>query len=92
MITPQDVLILISHSGETGEIVNLLPHLAQFDCPMIAITGNPASTLAKAAAVHLDTGVRLEADSRNLAPTTSTTVTIAIGDALALHPGRSAWI
>ncbi|MEI8131189.1 MAG: SIS domain-containing protein [Leptolinea sp.] len=84
MITKEDVLILISHSGETSEITNLLPHLTQFACPMIAITGRPDSTLAKAATVHLDTGVRMESDSRGLAPTSSTTVTIAIGDALAL--------
>ncbi len=84
MITPQDVLILISHSGETAEIVNLLPHLKQFHCPLISITGRPGSTLALASTVHLDTGVRTEADSRGLAPTSSTTATIAIGDALAL--------
>ena len=66
MITHQDVLILISHSGETAEIVSLLPHLDQFDCPLIAITGRPESTLAKAATVHLDTGVRVEADSRGI--------------------------
>jgi arabinose-5-phosphate isomerase len=84
MITPSDVLILISHSGETSEIVNLLPHLEQFACPLISITGRPNSTLAKASTVHLDTGVRVEADSRGLAPTSSTTATIAIGDALAL--------
>jgi arabinose-5-phosphate isomerase len=84
MITKNDVLILISHSGETSEIINLLPHLAQFSCPLIAITGRPESTLAKAATIHLDTGVRMEADSRGLAPTSSTTATIAVGDALAL--------
>lgn len=84
MITNEDILILISHSGETPEITNLLPHLDQFSCPLIAITGRPESTLAKAATVHLDTGVRIEADSRGLAPTSSTTATIAIGDALAL--------
>jgi arabinose-5-phosphate isomerase len=84
MITPADILILISHSGETAEIVNLLPHLKQFACPIISITGRPDSTLAKTSTVHLDTGVRMEADSRGLAPTSSTTATIAIGDALAL--------
>lgn len=84
MITPADVLILISHSGETAEIVNLLPHLQQFACPLISITGRPDSTLARMSTVHLDTGVRVEADPRGLAPTSSTTATIAIGDALAL--------
>ncbi len=62
MITPADVLILISHSGETAEIVNLLPHLDQFSCPIISITGRPDSTLARYSTVHLDTGVRVEAD------------------------------
>jgi arabinose-5-phosphate isomerase len=84
MITKEDVLILISHSGETAEIISLLPHLDQFRCPLIAITGRPESTLARMATVHLDTGVRVEADSRELAPSSSTTATIAIGDALAL--------
>jgi arabinose-5-phosphate isomerase len=84
MITTSDVLILISHSGETAEIVNLLPQLEQFNCPLISITGRPNSTLARGSTVHLDTGVRVEADSRGLAPTSSTTATIAIGDALAL--------
>lgn len=84
MITSEDVLIIISNSGETAEIINLLPHLEQFACPLISITGRPNSTLAKASYVHLDTGVRVEADSRGLAPTSSTTVTLAIGDALAL--------
>jgi arabinose-5-phosphate isomerase len=84
MLNPQDVVILISHSGETGEALQLLPHLSRIGCALIAITGNPQSTLALAAKVHLDTGVRVEADSRKLAPTTSATVTMAIGDALAL--------
>jgi arabinose-5-phosphate isomerase len=84
MITPADVLVLISHSGETAEILNLLPHLKQFPCPIISITSRAESSLARASTVHLDTGVHVEADSRGLAPTSSTTATIAIGDALAL--------
>jgi arabinose-5-phosphate isomerase len=84
MVTAQDVVILISHSGETGEVVQLLPHLKKTGCPLISITGNPASTLAKAVTVNLDTGVREEADPQKMAPTTSTTATLALGDALAL--------
>lgn len=84
MIVPGDVLVLISHSGETGELVRLLPHLEQHGCASIAITGNSGSTLARYATVHLDTGVRAEADTRGLAPTTSATVTLALGDALAV--------
>jgi arabinose-5-phosphate isomerase len=84
MITSRDVVLIISHSGETAEIINLLPALMQFSCPLIAITGRPHSRLARAATVHLDTGVREEADPRGLAPTTSTTTTLVLGDALAL--------
>jgi len=84
MITSRDVVLLISHSGETDEIINLLPALIQFGCPLIAITGRPRSQLARAATVHLDTGVREEADPRGLAPTTSATATLVLGDALAL--------
>jgi arabinose-5-phosphate isomerase len=84
MITSRDVVLIISHSGETDEIINLLPALTQFNCPLIAITGRPHSRLAHAATVHLDTGVREEADPRGLAPTTSATATLVLGDALAL--------
>ena len=84
MITSRDVVLIISHSGETDEIINLLPALMQFSCPLIAITGRPHSRLARAATVHLDTGVREEADPRGLAPTTSATATLVLGDALAL--------
>jgi arabinose-5-phosphate isomerase len=84
MITAQDVVILLSHSGKTDEMVALLDHLKGIGCSLLAITGNPASPLAQAAAVHLDTGVRCEADSRGLAPTTSALLTLALGDALAL--------
>jgi len=81
MITSRDVVLLISHSGETDEIIQLLPTLIQLGCPLIAITH---SRLARAATVHLDTGVREEADPRGLAPTTSATATLVLGDALAL--------
>jgi arabinose-5-phosphate isomerase len=84
MFTPQDVVILLSHSGNTAELVHLIPHLQKINCKMIAITGNPESRMAKMVDIHLDTKVRSEADSRGLAPTTSALVTLAIGDALAL--------
>jgi arabinose-5-phosphate isomerase len=84
MITSRDVVLIISHSGETDEILHVLPALRQFGCPLIAITGRPLSRLARAATVHLDTGVREEADPRGLAPTTSATATLVLGDALAL--------
>jgi arabinose-5-phosphate isomerase len=84
MFTADDVVILLSHSGNTAELVNLVPHLQKIKCKLIAITGNPESRLAKMVDVHLDTQVRFEADSRGLAPTTSALVTLALGDALAL--------
>lgn len=84
MIKAQDVVILISHSGETGELLQLLPQLKSTGCQLIALTGNPTSALAKIVTVNLDTRVREEADPRKLAPTTSTTTTLALGDALAL--------
>lgn len=84
MVTKEDVVLMLTHSGETVEILNLLSHLLPIGCPLLAITGNPNSTLAKAVNIHLDSGVRSEADSRGLAPTTSATATLALGDALAL--------
>ena len=84
MITSRDVVLIISHSGETDEILKLLPTLMQLSCPLIAITGRPHSRLARTATVHLDTGVREEADPRGFAPTTSATATLVLGDALAL--------
>jgi arabinose-5-phosphate isomerase len=84
MITSADVILIISYSGESDEIRKLFPSLMQLGCPLIAITGQPNSSLARNATVHLDTGVREEADPRGLAPTTSTTTALALGDALAL--------
>ncbi len=84
MITRGDVLIALSNSGETREILLLLPHVARLGVPLIALTGNAASTLARAATAHLDVGVAEEACPLNLAPTASTTVTLAMGDALAV--------
>jgi arabinose-5-phosphate isomerase len=84
MITRQDVVLALSYSGETGEIVTLLPLLKRLQVPLIAMTGKPASTLAQTAEVHLDVSVAMEACPLNLAPTASTTATLAMGDALAV--------
>ncbi len=83
MVAGGDVVLAISNSGETAEIVALLPHLRRLNTPVIAMTGNPASTLAREATVHLDVAVSEEACPLNLAPTASTTATLAMGDALA---------
>jgi arabinose-5-phosphate isomerase len=83
MVARGDVVLAISNSGETAEIVGLLPHLRRLECPVIAMTGNPDSTLAREATVHLDVRVSEEACPLNLAPTASTTATLAMGDALA---------
>jgi arabinose-5-phosphate isomerase len=83
MVANGDVVLAISNSGETAEIVALLPHLRRLKTPVIAMTGNPASTLAREATVHLDVAVSEEACPLNLAPTASTTATLAMGDALA---------
>lgn len=79
-----DVAILISKSGESEEMRGLLEYLTRLGLPMIAMTGRPRSTLARAAAVTLDCSVEEEACPHDLAPTTSTTVTVALGDALAV--------
>ena len=84
MITKDDVVIAISNSGESDEILKILPQLKRRGTPIIAITGRPNSTLAAAAAVHLDAAVEKEACPLNLAPTASTTATLALGDALAV--------
>lgn len=84
MITAQDVVIAISQSGESMEIVNLLPVLKKFGVPLIAMTSRIQSTLAKNATVILDLGVTREACPLNLAPSASTTASLALGDALAL--------
>jgi len=84
MITRDDVVITISNSGETQEVLALLPMLKRFDITFIAMTGKPNSTLAKAANAHLDIGVEKEACPLGLAPTSSTTATLAMGDALAV--------
>ncbi len=84
MITAQDLVIALSNSGETSEITLLLPLLKRLGIPLIALTGNPASTLARSADIHLDVSVSEEACPLGLAPTSSTTATLAMGDALAV--------
>jgi arabinose-5-phosphate isomerase len=84
MITPDDVVIMISNSGETDELVSLTPHLKREGAALIALTGQEESSLAQAADVHLDAAVDDEACPLGLAPTASTTAALALGDALAL--------
>lgn len=84
IITREDVIIAISNSGETQELLNLLPLIKRFGVPMIALTGNENSTLAKTSEVFLNIAVEKEACPLNKAPTASTTVTLAMGDALAV--------
>lgn len=84
MITRHDVLLAVSYSGETQEVVTILPLIKRMGAKLISMTGKPASTLAHAADVHLDVSVAEEACSLNLAPTASTTATLAMGDALAV--------
>jgi arabinose-5-phosphate isomerase len=79
-----DLFLLLSYSGETAELLNLLPSLAHFDARRIALTGNLGSTLAKSSDIVLDVSVSQEACPYNLAPTSSTTVMVALGDALAM--------
>lgn len=84
VITRNDVIIAISNSGETQELMNLLPLIKRFGCPMIGMTGNINSTLGKTSEVVLDISVEREADTLGKAPTASTTATLAMGDALAV--------
>ncbi|HVN99741.1 MAG TPA: KpsF/GutQ family sugar-phosphate isomerase [Steroidobacteraceae bacterium] len=84
MITRSDLLLALSNSGETAEILVLLPHLKRLGVPLVALTGRRDSTLAQAATIALDASVEQEACPHNLAPTTSTTAALALGDALAV--------
>jgi arabinose-5-phosphate isomerase len=84
MIAAQDVVVMLSNSGETDELVSLVPHVKRAGAPVIAITGNEQSSLAQHARIHLDARVDSEACPLGLAPTASTTATQALGDALAL--------
>ena len=84
MMTSDDVVVAVSQSGATDEVIELLRMLRRLGVSLIAITSNPESALASAADVHLDLGVRREACPFNLAPTASTTASLALGDALAM--------
>ncbi|CAN5309376.1 KpsF/GutQ family sugar-phosphate isomerase [soil metagenome] len=84
MITKNDVVLALSNSGETEEILTLLPIIKRLDIPLIVMTGKPGSTLALAADVNLDISVEKEACPLGLAPTSSTTTTLVMGDALAV--------
>lgn len=84
MITARDVVLALSNSGETDELLAILPVIKRLDVPLIALTGNDASTLARHATVVLDVSVPAEACPLNLAPTASTTAALAMGDALAV--------
>ncbi len=105
MISADDIILALSYSGETDEVLKIVPFIHSNGNLLISMTGNPESTLAKNSALHLDIGVREEACILHLAPTTSTTAQLALGDALAvalmkarnftsmdfarLHPGGS---
>ena len=84
MVTGQDVMIALSNSGESEELLAILPLLKRLDAKLISLTGNPKSTLATQADVHLDTHVSQEACPLGLSPTASTTAMLALGDALAV--------
>lgn len=84
VVADGDVILALSYSGETEELLNILPALKRFDVKIVAITGNPASTLARNAHVHLDATIQEEACPLGLAPTSSTTAALVLGDALAM--------
>ena len=84
MITARDVVLALSYSGETEELLTILPPIRRQGIPLIAITGRPTSALAREADVHLDGSIASEACPLGLAPTTSTTVALVLGDALAI--------
>jgi len=84
MIGKNDILMAISSSGESEELTKILPHIKRFDIPLIGLSGQENSSLGKYADVFLDISVEKEACPLNTAPTTSTTVTMALGDALAI--------
>jgi len=84
MVTRQDVVLALSYSGETGELLAIVPLIKRHRIPLVAMTGKPGSTLARMAEVHIDVSVAQEACPLNLAPTASTTATLAMGDALAV--------
>jgi arabinose-5-phosphate isomerase len=84
MITAKDVVLALSNSGQTEEMLTILPLIKRLGVPLIAMTGNPRSSLAQAADVHIDVSVEKEACPLGLAPTASTTAALAMGDALAV--------
>jgi arabinose-5-phosphate isomerase len=84
MITKQDVVLALSNSGETEEILKILPLIKRLGVPLIAMTGNPASTLGTVATTHINVAVKQEACPLGLAPTSSTTAALVMGDALAV--------
>lgn len=84
MVTSDDVIIALSNSGETEEIIGLLPFLERFNVRLISLSGNPLSTLSKAADASLDVSVAKEACSLDIVPTASTTAAMAMGDAIAV--------
>jgi len=84
MVTSQDIVIALSNSGETEEVIRILPVIKRIGAKLVAMTGGRISTLAETANYILDTGVEEEACPLNLAPTASTTATLALGDALAI--------
>lgn len=84
MISAEDIIVALSHSGETDEVLKIVPFIQSNGNTLISITGNEESTLAKNSHIHLNTGVKEEACILHLAPTTSTTAQLAMGDALAI--------
>ncbi len=84
MITPKDVVLALSNSGNTAEILTIVPIIKRLGAPLVSMTGNPDSALASEADVNLDVGVEQEACPHGLAPTSSTTVALVMGDALAI--------
>ena len=84
MVAPGDVVLVLSNSGETDELLAVLPAIKRLSVPVVLLTGNPTSSLARQADVVVDVGVREEACPMNLAPTSSTTAALAMGDALAM--------
>jgi len=85
MVANEDVCILISYSGQSDELLDILKPIRRIGADTIAITGNPDSALAKQSDFHLDIGERSEADPLGLAPTSSSTATLVLGDALAMR-------
>lgn len=84
MIEKKDIVIALSNSGETRELLSCIPTLEKIGCRIISITSNPGSTLAKKSDIHISIGKIKEADHLNLAPTTSAAATLVLGDALAV--------